>query len=190
MEDVQHNLVIKVEAHKRIIWACSWSLCDRFFATGSRDKTVKIWNFSETREGSPQVQLNVTLPIFRSSITALAWAPSAAAETYVLALGKEDGSLELWKGSVIASTESASLNSLSLQGLRKLEMSCLSKLDAYLCHSATVHRVCWRGLPISLEERQAECQGISLDKDVQSLTLQLATCGADHTIRIFNVTLR
>ena len=31
------------KSHARIIWDCAWSKEGDFFATASRDKTVKIW---------------------------------------------------------------------------------------------------------------------------------------------------
>lgn len=34
------QLIFKSTVHERIIWSCSWSLDDNFFATGARDKMV------------------------------------------------------------------------------------------------------------------------------------------------------
>ncbi|CDY29343.1 BnaA05g16100D [Brassica napus] len=42
----------KVEAQKRIIWACSWRPFGHQFATSSRDKTLKIWPFERKMLGS------------------------------------------------------------------------------------------------------------------------------------------
>ena len=42
-ENTPYHPVAKNKAHARIIWDCSWSHDDTMFATGSRDKTVKIW---------------------------------------------------------------------------------------------------------------------------------------------------
>lgn len=180
-DKVQHKLLAKVEAHKRIIWTCSWSPWDHFFATGSRDKTVKIWELLQNTEDSFQVRLNTTLPVFKSSVTALAWAPYTASleRYYILAVGKEDGSLELWKANHTLENPSLSHQ----QGImRKLEMICCSRLDAYLCHSATIHRLCWRKKPAFVIGDE---HGAVVPKDKQPL--QLASCGADHTIRMLNV---
>ena len=180
-DKVQHKLLVKVEAHKRIIWTCSWSSCDHFFATGSRDKTVKIWELLQNTEDSFQVRLNTTLPVFKSSVTALAWAPYTASleKSFILAVGKEDGSLELWKANLTLENPSLSHQ----QGImRKLEMNCCSRLDTYLCHAATIHRLCWRKKPAFVK---GDDHAAVVPNDKQML--QLASCGADHTIRMFNV---
>lgn len=41
--DAPYQIIVKNKAHARIIWDCSWSHDDRMFATGSRDKSIKIW---------------------------------------------------------------------------------------------------------------------------------------------------
>ena len=37
-------------AHKRIIWCCSWTFDEQFFATGSRDKFISIWKKGEDKK--------------------------------------------------------------------------------------------------------------------------------------------
>ena len=179
-EEVQHKLLARMDAHKRIIWTCSWSPCSRFFATGSRDKIVKIWEVLETSENNFQVRLMTSLPPFKSSVTAVAWAPFSGSEKlYLLAIGKEDGSLELWRGNVTASTD----------GTKKLDMLFSSKVDMFLCHAATIHRLCWRSLPTSVAQKEGEDQQ-ELKNTVEIGRLQLASCGADHTVRIYNINIR
>ncbi|KAG0608058.1 hypothetical protein M758_8G074700 [Ceratodon purpureus] len=179
-DEVQYKLLGRVDAHKRIIWACSWSPCSRFFATGSRDKTVKVWEVLETSENNFQVRLITTLPPFKCSVTALAWAPFTGSEkSYLLALGKEDGSLELWRGNLTISTD----------GTKKLDILFSSRVDMFLCHTATIHRLCWRRLPTSVTPKENEDQN-ELKTSVELGRLQLASCGADHTVRIYNVNLR
>jgi len=170
-EDVQHKQLARVDAHKRIIWACSWSPCSRFFATGSRDRTVKIWEVLETCEGNFQVRLITALPPFKCSVTAVAWAPFTT--LHMLAIGKEDGSLELWRGNYQQET-------------RKLDMSYCSKVDTFSCHAATIHRLCWRALPTPSTQKETELKSSRLELQ----TLQLASCGSDHTVRIYNVHIR
>ena len=67
MDEVSHRLIARQEAHKRIIWACSWNPFGHEFATGSRDKNVKIWAVDK---GSSVKQL-ITLPQFSSIVTRL-----------------------------------------------------------------------------------------------------------------------
>lgn len=54
------------KAHERVIWACTWSPCGNYFATASRDKTVKIWS-TDTRPV-------VALPKFPEGATSIDWA--------------------------------------------------------------------------------------------------------------------
>ncbi|XVE92619.1 hypothetical protein REPUB_Repub01dG0113700 [Reevesia pubescens] len=69
--EIDYNLLVRREAHKRIIWTCSWNPFGHEFATGSRDKTVKIW---AVEKASSEVKQLLTLPQFNSSVTALSWA--------------------------------------------------------------------------------------------------------------------
>jgi len=54
------RLVLKHKAHSRIIWGCSWSPCGNLFATGSRDKRVKVWkrgpNAADSKGMEPWVE--------------------------------------------------------------------------------------------------------------------------------------
>lgn len=181
-EEVQHKLLARVDAHKRIIWACSWSPCSRFFATGSRDRSVKIWELSENGDGNFQVKLITALPLFKCSVTALAWAPfTASQKSYLLAVGKEDGTLEVWRGFVTPSADAATSEKYP-QETRKLDMSFCSRVERFLCHGATIHRLRWRDLSTSVTQKQGDQQsGLEISKDLERL--QLASCGADHTDR-------
>lgn len=91
------ELLTKLNGHSRIIWSGCWSPCGRMFATGSRDQTVKIWMLA-TEEEPASVKAVGTLPRFQNSVTALAWAPSH--ESNLLAVGQEDGAIELWHLSI------------------------------------------------------------------------------------------
>ncbi|CAM6085995.1 unnamed protein product [Calypogeia fissa] len=184
-----YQLVTKIDAHKRIIWTCSWSCCDRFFATGSRDKIVKIWAVRDTETGV-QIENVLTLPTFKSSVTALAWGPGL-----LLAVGMEDGTLELWGGSLQGSMKdsshvaedkgtgpSESSGSPEEQSW-KLEMACLQKFDRFNCHVAAVHRLAWRDIPIDDEHMPL----VIISTPLGDEPYQLASCGADYSIRLFNV---
>ncbi len=199
-----YKLLTRVEGHKRIIWACSWSHCDQFFATGSRDKTVKVWEVDSSSSSnsmgcSPRVQLAATLPVFKSSITALSRAPfGGSKDSRLLAIGREDGLLELWKGSITTTAsshgESGSHNSVdtdfigksNITETRKLDMSCFVRVDADLCHVATVHQLTWRDVPIPPDETKTTMH-VDRRDEPQTMTLQLASAGADHSTRIFDV---
>ncbi|KAG0524708.1 hypothetical protein BDA96_07G234800 [Sorghum bicolor] len=160
-EGAEHRLVAKLEAHKRIIWACSWNPFGYEFATGSRDKSVKIWCVKD----ASSVKLLATLPQFRDSVTALAWmCHDRASNAGVLAVGMDNGLIELW--SVSGGRASAGSTPDS-----PLSVACTLRFDPVLCHVSTVHRLRWRE-PSSTDEES---------------TLELASCGADHTVRVFEV---
>lgn len=157
-----YRLVSKVEAHKRIVWAGTWAPDGRTFATGSRDKLVKVWVVSDGAEGRATAVREVTkLPAFRESVTALAWGAQN-----VLAVGLENGGLELWQG--------------DLDGLRLTR-----RFDAGLCHVAAVHRIRWKSGYADRPAGERKSEEASRRE-----RLQLATCGADHAVRIFSIDLQ
>ncbi|KAJ0987588.1 hypothetical protein J5N97_005944 [Dioscorea zingiberensis] len=159
-ENVSYQLVAKHEAHKRIIWACSWNPFGNEFATGSRDKTVKIW----TIQGDSSVKQLVTLPPFRDSVTALSWTGcDRSKNSGLLAIGMDNGLIELWhlSGGRIPGRQTELTPFIAEPAMR---------LDPFLCHVSTVHRLAWRS------------------PDADNLkTMQLASCGADHCVRVFEV---
>lgn len=85
--------------HERIIWCCSWSHDDKFFATGSRDGKVAVWSKSESiQENSLREYKSVaTLDLPSSSVTAISFAQQNIAEDYLLAVGLESGIIQLHK---------------------------------------------------------------------------------------------
>ncbi|KAI5064155.1 hypothetical protein GOP47_0020825 [Adiantum capillus-veneris] len=169
-EHSAYELVCRVEAHKRIIWSCSWSPCDRFFATASRDKVVKIWGVSDKDGGCTAKQMGV-FPMFKSSVTAVAWAPCMVGEGYLLGIGMEDGLIELWKVKPILAKAADETTTAFIDGVVGFESVRYYQFDAFLCHVASVNRLAWRKpgeQPVILEQ------------------MQLASCGADHAVRIFS----
>lgn len=82
--------------HARIIWCCAWSHDSKFFATGSRDGRIGVWNVQpENVESGKFVAM---LEIQDSSVTALAFAPSTfSQDSYVLAIGFDDGHIDVRK---------------------------------------------------------------------------------------------
>lgn len=77
------------KSHSRIIWKCAWTFDSSFFATGSRDKSLKIW--------SP---INPSKPIFEylfdESVTSCDFAPYKLENgQYILAVGLESGMISI-----------------------------------------------------------------------------------------------
>ena len=159
MDEVSHRLSARQEAHKRIIWACSWNPFGHEFATGSRDKNVKIWAVDK---GSSVKQL-ITLPQFSSSVTALSWfALDDQRNNGFLAVGMESGVIELWS------------LSLTLPGV-SVTAALFTRLEPFMCHVSSVQRLAWRRTTTS-QASGGDCKRILL-----------ASCGADHCVRIFEV---
>lgn len=160
------QLLTRQEAHKRIIWSCSWNPLGHEFATGSRDKTVKIWAIEE---GSSVKQL-MALPQFSSSVTALSWAGldrfSNNSNNGLLAVGMENGLIELWSLSVYRTSHGC----LAVPGVTA---GLATRVDPFLCHVSTVHRLAWR----------------NSEKSADSRSMELASCGADHCVRVYEVNL-
>lgn len=159
--EISYSLLARQEGHKRIIWSCSWNPHGHEFATGSRDKTVKIW--AVERESS--VRQLLMLPQFISSVTALSWVGlSDRRNNGLLAIGMENGQIELWN----LSYNRADDGSIAAQGL---VATLAVRIDPFICHASTVNRLAWR----KNEEDHA--------------SMQLASCGADNCVRLFDVTV-
>ncbi|KAK6931542.1 WD40 repeat [Dillenia turbinata] len=158
--EISYRLVTRLEAHKRIIWACSWNPCGHEFATGSRDKTVKIWGVDNE---SSVKQLSV-LPQFSSSATTISWAcVDQLSNDGILAIGLESGLLELWS-LLITRADDGRTRMPSVP-------ACLVQLDAFMCHTSAVNRLAWK----------------TCDDSEESKSMQFASCGADHSVRVYEV---
>ena len=88
-----YELAFKNQSHTRVIWSVSFSHDSKFFATGSRDKTIKIWEISGNKEISVKKVGDCS---FSSPVTAVAFAKTPLVEgKYLLAIGLENGALHL-----------------------------------------------------------------------------------------------
>ncbi|XP_058748091.1 elongator complex protein 2-like [Vicia villosa] len=125
--EISYSLLTRQEGHKRIIWSCSWNPHGHEFATGSRDKIVKIW--AVEKESSSVKQL-MTLPQLTSSVTALSWAGLPHRRNNgVLAVGMENGQIELWNLSYNRQ-DNAPGSAAAL----------LVRVDPFKCHASTVNQ--------------------------------------------------
>uniref|UniRef100_F1KSV1 Elongator complex protein 2 n=2 Tax=Ascaris TaxID=6251 RepID=F1KSV1_ASCSU len=109
--------------HSRIIWSCSWSADNKYFATGARDRKLAIWSVSRHSE---EVKFAMESKRF-ASVTAVAFCALILNGCYVLAIGLEDGRIE------IVSWDPADI-----------ELSVLICLNRSLAHSQTVRRLRFR----------------------------------------------
>ncbi|KAK8699316.1 hypothetical protein V6N13_115404 [Hibiscus sabdariffa] len=164
MDEIDYNLVERREAHKRIIWACSWNPFGHEFATGSRDKTVKIWGVEKTSS----VKHLLTLPPFNSSVNALSWVGLGQQRDHgLLAAGMETGLLQIWSLHVERGNGTGSLSTPSVTAAP------IIRLDPFMCHVSAVNRLAWKN-----HENNEKCT-----------SLQLASCGADNSVRLYEVTI-
>lgn len=95
-------------AHLRVVFSCSWSWDDQLLATGSRDKTVKIWTLVTASSDAPSRLAELCSIKLKSAITSVAWIPAPSRKDDVLAVGTEAGQIQLWR------LESASSKALTL----------------------------------------------------------------------------
>ncbi|KAF5751893.1 putative nucleotide binding protein [Tripterygium wilfordii] len=158
-DEISYNLLARQEAHKRIIWACSWNPYGHEFATGSRDKTVKIWAVDKENT----VKQISSLPQFSSSVTALSWVGvDRQRNRGLLAVGMETGLIELWNLSVTRTDDGS---------IKAPAPAVAARFDPFICHVSTVNRLAWR----------------NAEKHEDSRSVQLASCGADHCVRLFEI---
>ncbi|GAM18187.1 hypothetical protein SAMD00019534_013620, partial [Acytostelium subglobosum LB1] len=151
------------KSHGRIVWGCSWSHDDRFFVTGSRDKVVKIWS-NGTKE-KPGWSTYATLPTFESGVTATEFAPRQphSDNSYLLAVGEEDGKITIWRGD-----QQPDVNV-------PIDWKCIHTIATSLSHTSDVRRIRWRANPETLSNGQTQWQ--------------LATCSTDQSVRLFTLSI-
>jgi len=118
----------KDSAHKRIIWSVDW--CGGILASGSRDGCVRIWKLQdeelvEMYELSPVTKVNLK-PV---SVAALSFAPPLSDSKTVLALGLENGLIELFSISLLPDID---------------EPKCIWQLSSHQCHNCTISKLSWR----------------------------------------------
>ncbi|KAJ6661409.1 hypothetical protein lerEdw1_015038 [Lerista edwardsae] len=157
--------------HSRIIWSCDWTPDSKYFITGSRDKKIAVWgdccSAVEDQGNDPGViQLRSSILDVGDSVTALGASHILAPDgSYTIAVGTEYGKILVYKWNIDD-------RSLPLSDWTK----CV-ETDNSQSHTLSVKRLCWR-----------KCVGkAGEDTEKSSRWLQLASCGADHAVKIFNV---
>jgi WD40 repeat protein len=158
----------------------------RLFATGSRDQTVKLWAIDS--QGRPQQKPVSCLPAFPVGVTAVALAPQHvcaaaaaaaggsvdAASLHLLAVGLENGQVQVW---------SIELPGQQQQQVGEFRVQQLWASQVWEQHAAAVRRLRWA--PASVDWL---C-GRSAAGGAGGCCLQLASCGDDHSVRVYGVTL-
>ncbi|XP_062356367.1 elongator complex protein 2 isoform X6 [Cinclus cinclus] len=157
--------------HSRIIWSCDWTPDSKYFITGSRDKKVIIWgqcDLSVITEGNELDSIKPCSTVLDAgdSVTAVGISRVLTPdERYIVAVGLENGKIVLytWK-------QSGKEPALA-------DWTTSVEIDNSQSHALAVKRLCWR--------HHAGRAGHNDENS--SKWLQLASCGADHSVKIFNV---
>ena len=108
-------------AHKRIIWCCSWSYDEKYFITGSRDKFISIWAPDEKNKFKKYATLENKNPV-----TAIEFISKSFQEgnVYIFIVGFEDGKINMGKFS-----------------LKDKKIEIIYELNEFLVHCAKVNKI-------------------------------------------------
>ncbi|XP_027724831.1 elongator complex protein 2 isoform X1 [Vombatus ursinus] len=157
--------------HTRIIWSCDWSPDSRYFFTGSRDKKVVVWGECDSAGATEESRICNIGPCSSvldagDAVTAISVSPVLTlARRYIVALGLECGKISLY------TWEETLQNPASSDWTKCIETNHSQS------HTLTVKKLCWRN-----------CTGRAGHDDPDSSEwLQLASCGEDNCVKIFNV---
>uniref|UniRef100_A0A4X2M5K3 Elongator complex protein 2 n=1 Tax=Vombatus ursinus TaxID=29139 RepID=A0A4X2M5K3_VOMUR len=154
--------------HTRIIWSCDWSPDSRYFFTGSRDKKVVVWGECDSAGDRRKCNIGPCSSVLDAgdAVTAISVSPVLTlARRYIVALGLECGKISLY------TWEETLQNPASSDWTKCIETNHSQS------HTLTVKKLCWRN-----------CTGRAGHDDPDSSEwLQLASCGEDNCVKIFNV---
>ncbi|XP_071484227.1 elongator complex protein 2-like [Diadema antillarum] len=159
----------KTSLHARIIWACSWSHDDQFFATASRDKKVIVWgkeppplDQSAPMSGMGNYKAFSSPLNIGDAVTAVDFARQMSNDkSYIVAVGTESGNISLHAWSPA----------------RPSSWRHLYSLPQHMTHTQTVKRLRWR-------PRHGEGDKPCSERPQRKDRFQLASCGADGSLRI------
>ncbi|XP_044513787.1 elongator complex protein 2 isoform X6 [Gracilinanus agilis] len=158
--------------HSRIIWSCDWSPDSRYFFTGSRDKKVVVWGECDSASATEESRICEIGPCSSvldvgDAVTAISVSSVLTlARRYIVALGLECGKICLYTWEK------------SYQKPASSDWSKCIETNHSQCHTLTVKKLCWRN--------SAGRAGHDDDPD-SCEWLQLASCGEDNCVKIFNV---
>ncbi|XP_014225348.1 probable elongator complex protein 2 [Trichogramma pretiosum] len=141
--------------HTRIVWCCAWTHDSAYFATGSRDAQVGIWdkNSKEFENCLPVAKLKFSK---EDSIRAIAFSHTSLPLEYILAIGFENGIIDLRK---------------LIRSKNTYEWIPITILSQSIAHHLAIRRLSFR--PNFTKEKK----------------LQLASCGDDTMVKIFDIYL-
>lgn len=145
------------KVHSRIIWCCAWTPDDKYFVTGARDKKLCLWHFD-----GDDIQL-IAERKHLYAVTAVDFAPKLWNKHYILAVGFENGEIEIEKWNLRQNDINTSDN-------------CLKR---WLAHSQTINRLKFRP-----KQGSWLCNG-----DVNIHIWELASASNDHSVVVHQLNL-
>ncbi|GAA5904082.1 hypothetical protein JCM6882_003820 [Rhodosporidiobolus microsporus] len=149
------------KAHSRIIWDACWAADSSFFATASRDKTVKIWTSSPPAASSSSWSWSSTLKFAEAATSVAATlvsTPEGGAQ-HALAVGLENGEVRVFTSSAVEG------------GAAEWEERAM--LDSSIAHVLTVSTLSF--CPSS--------------RQLPPGVVRLATGSEDRSVRVFDIQL-
>ncbi|KAJ7991784.1 hypothetical protein DPEC_G00287460 [Dallia pectoralis] len=166
--------------HTRIIWSCDWTSDSKYFVTSSRDKKVIVWGecsgSSVGPDESPGIRPCSSILDVGDSASSVSVCPFPCPDhSYLLAVGLDSGRVLLykWRPSEVSGAEAS-------------DWSRYGETDASQSHTLTVKRLSWRPR-LGRAGQRIEAGGECADDLADSVWVQLASAGADHSVKIFNV---
>ncbi|KAL3269365.1 hypothetical protein HHI36_008437 [Cryptolaemus montrouzieri] len=151
--------------HTRVIWCCAWTHDSCFFVTGSRDGKLAIWTKNPDKAienvlGQYQ-SASSHLSLPKDSVTAVATAPCLISGQFLFAVGLESGNIHFYKWTI--------------ENLWQLVLD----LSESIAHHLTVKKIQFRPVLGQTGKKKD-------DNDI----LQVATCSADYSLKIFNLFIK
>lgn len=169
-------------AHKRIVWDCAFSPDGKIIVTASRDGLVKLWVVCKCKSGDGQNETSKSslicvhsfTPFDGNAVTSVHTTPSDRQDvnSFLVAVGGEDGRIKVFEVTTEISDRMEGSNCLCSCIHKSTE---LATIDEPFLHSGTVVRLRWRPAAHNAPSSQS--------------VKYLASCGEDHSVRIFKVLL-
>lgn len=165
--EIYHPVILHKNAHKRIIWDCSWC-CDKEILTGSRDGVCKLWALSSGPDaGFTLEHLFEFRPFDGIAVTTLDVVTNRLKDgTFLLATGSESGDIKVW-----------SVKDRSVNSAEAVSVTLLSTVDTSNSHGITVKRLRWNPRQV------VACTHESSENSANHF--QFASCGEDKCVRVF-----
>ncbi|KAJ2800630.1 Elongator subunit elp2, partial [Coemansia guatemalensis] len=161
-------------AHARIVWDAAWAPDARFFATASRDRSVRLWPAPHVAADADADAAPVTLA-FPESVTAVDLLPVLLCDPprYVLAAALESGRVFVLCAEASAGPVPTAWSP--------------AEIPRNISHTSAVNRLAWRAAPAG-SATTAGSDAPAEDPAVPRTWL-LASASDDHSLRITAVDL-